>query len=188
MGFETIVTKPSQDGGVDVIAELKQPLLRGRVLVQCKRYQGSIGEPIVRELVGVVDHERAMKGIIICTSRFTAGAEKFAEGKPIELIDGSELERLIKRYWIGEESFNPTVANSAGLQSGFDIVLGSAGAQKIPVIKIVRDHKKSLGLAEAKQLIESAPVILCRDIPIGQAQEIKRQLEAVGAVVEIRRR
>lgn len=104
MGFQTTVTKPSQDGGVDVIAESDEPLKKGKIIVQCKRHRQSVGVSIVRELYGVMNHEGAMKGIIITTSDFTSEAQRFAEGKPIELIDGALLQQLIKRYGIEEKS------------------------------------------------------------------------------------
>lgn len=104
MGFQTTVTKPSQDGGVDVIAESDEPLKKGKIIVQCKRHRQSVGVSIVRELYGVMNHEGAMKGIIITTSDFTGEAQRFAAGKPIELIDGALLQQLIKRYGMAEKS------------------------------------------------------------------------------------
>jgi restriction system protein len=98
LGFVVRLTKRSGDGGVDIDAENTNPILGGRVLVQCKRYQGSVGAPVVRDLYGAVTHARAMKGILITTSFFTAEAAKFAEGQPIELIDGRELQRLLQEH------------------------------------------------------------------------------------------
>lgn len=98
MGFQATATKPSQDGGVDVVAESDKPLMKGKIVVQCKRYQQPVGVTTVRELYGVMSHEGAMKGVIITTSDFTTEARKFAEGKPIELVDGALLQQLIKRH------------------------------------------------------------------------------------------
>ncbi len=95
MGYNTSVTVRSNDGGIDVIAELEG----NRVLIQCKRFKdSSVGVHAVRELYGVVTAENAKKGIIICTSDFTSDARRFAARIPIELIDGKTLEGLVRRY------------------------------------------------------------------------------------------
>lgn len=98
MGFETETTKASGDGGIDLIAYNHQPLLSGKYIIQCKRYSGSVGEPIIRDLYGVVMSERANKGILMTTGCFTNSAITFAEGKPIELIDGEKLSELLRQY------------------------------------------------------------------------------------------
>lgn len=98
MGFETQTTKASGDGGIDLIAYNYQPLVSGKYIIQCKRYTGSVGEPIIRDLYGVVTAERANKGILITTGHFTKSAISFAEGKPIELIDGKQLKDLFEQY------------------------------------------------------------------------------------------
>ena len=98
MGFTTQTTKASGDGGIDLIAYNHQPLLSGKYIIQCKRYAGSVGEPIIRDLYGVVMSERANKGILMTTGHFTKSAISFAEGKPIELIDGMALKSLMSQY------------------------------------------------------------------------------------------
>ena len=81
------------DGGVDVRITND----RGeRVLVQCKQYRDTkVTVNTVRELMGVVAAERATGGIVITTSTFTNEAWEFAEGVPIELIDGDRLDRML---------------------------------------------------------------------------------------------
>lgn len=98
MGFETETTKASGDGGIDLIAYNHQPLLSGKYIIQCKRYSGSVGEPIIRDLYGVITSERANKGILMTTGHFTRSAIAFAEGKPIELIDGKKLNALLLQH------------------------------------------------------------------------------------------
>ena len=98
MGFETETTKASGDGGIDLIAYNHQPLLSGKYIIQCKRYSGSVGEPIIRDLYGVVTSERANKGILMTTGYFTKSAIAFADGKPIELIDGGGIHDLLSQY------------------------------------------------------------------------------------------
>lgn len=96
MGFDVETTKASGDGGIDLIAYNHQPLLSGKYIVQCKRYSGSVGEPIIRDLFGVVMSERANKGILMTTGYFTRSAITFAKDKQIELIDGTMLRELLK--------------------------------------------------------------------------------------------
>lgn len=98
MGFATEGRKPSADGGIDIVAVSSQPLVKGRYIVQCKRYGNSVSSPIIRDLYGVVNAERANKGILITTSSFTSDAIEFARDKPIELIDGNELLSLLEKH------------------------------------------------------------------------------------------
>jgi restriction system protein len=100
MGLEVEETKKSGDGGIDVLARSEEPITGGLFVVQCKRYSSNVGEPQVRDLYGVVNHTNASKGILITNSAFTQQARRFAEGKPIELIDGERLKDLLVRYRI----------------------------------------------------------------------------------------
>ena len=67
----------------------------------------------------------------------------------------------------------------------FDVILANAGNNKIQVIKEIRTVT-SLGLKEAKELVESAPKPVKTGIKKEEAQEIKKKLEAVGATVELK--
>jgi|SRR5688572_2242705 large subunit ribosomal protein L7/L12 len=67
----------------------------------------------------------------------------------------------------------------------FDVILMSAGAQKINVIKEVRAIT-SLGLKEAKDLVEAAPKAIKEAVSKAEAEEIKKKVEAAGATVEIK--
>lgn len=67
----------------------------------------------------------------------------------------------------------------------FDVVLASAGADKIKVIKVVREVT-SLGLKEAKELVESAPKPIKEAAAKAEAEDIKKKLEEVGAKVELK--
>ncbi len=101
MGFHIEMTKASGDGGVDIVATLEKPVLGGRYLIQCKRFaiENPVGAPIVREFYGTVraDH-RAVKGILITTSTFTAQARDFARDLKIELIGREQLESLLREH------------------------------------------------------------------------------------------
>ena len=96
MGLRVERSKLSADGGIDAIAYCDKPLLKGKYIVQCKRQKAPVGEPVLRDLYGTVMSERAAKGILVTTSHFTQSAHRFAQGKPIELISGSELIELLQ--------------------------------------------------------------------------------------------
>ena len=70
-------------------------------------------------------------------------------------------------------------------QTTFEVVLASVGANKIQVIKEIR-AVTSLGLKEAKDLVESAPKPIKQGVAKPEAEEIKKKLEAVGAKVELK--
>jgi Holliday junction resolvasome RuvABC ATP-dependent DNA helicase subunit len=98
LGFTADMTKATGDGGIDIEAVLDRPLVGGRYLIQCKRFapDTSVGSPTVREFYGaLVADRRAVKGILITTSSFSAQAREFAENLPIELIDGNALANLL---------------------------------------------------------------------------------------------
>jgi large subunit ribosomal protein L7/L12 len=121
-----------------------------------------------------------------------------------ELIDAfkeltlMELSELVKKF---EETFEVTaaapvaVAAAAGAGGGeaaaeeekdsFDVVLTSAGEKKIAVIKEVRGLT-SLGLKEAKELVEAAPKEVLEGVDKAAAEEAKDKLEAAGATVELK--
>ncbi len=108
-----------------------------------------------------------------------------------------ELSELVKKF---EETFEvtaaaPVAAAAAGPAGGdvaeveeqteFDVVLTSAGEKKIGVIKEVRGLT-SLGLKEAKELVESAPKAVLEGVAKEAADEAKDKLEAAGATVELK--
>jgi len=80
------------DGGVDLILRKNGEIL----LVQCKHWKmDKVGVKVARELYGVVAAEGATGGIVISSGTFTQEARDFAKGKPLELLDGSTLIKLI---------------------------------------------------------------------------------------------
>ena len=70
-------------------------------------------------------------------------------------------------------------------QTEFDVVLSSFGEKKVGVIKAVRAIT-SLGLKEAKDLVESAPTPIKEGVPKDEAEELKKQLEDAGGTVEVK--
>jgi len=68
----------------------------------------------------------------------------------------------------------------------FDVILKDAGAEKIKVIKVVREVISGLGLKEAKDIVESAPKTIKEGASKEEAEKIAEQFKAVGATVEIK--
>ena len=112
----------------------------------------------------------------------------------IESMTVLELAELVKEL---EEKFGvsaaapvaaaaPAAAAAAEEKTEFDVVLTDAGAEKIKVIKVVREVVSGLGLKEAKEFVESAPKTIKEGLPKADAEKIKKQFEEVGAKVEIK--
>lgn len=79
----------------------------------------------------------------------------------------------------------PAAAEAAEEQTEFDVVLKEIGSQKIQVIKVARAIT-GLGLKEAKDLVEAAPSNIKEAVSKAEAEDIKKQLEDVGATVEVK--
>jgi large subunit ribosomal protein L7/L12 len=121
----------------------------------------------------------------------------------LEAISGMSVLELSELLSAFEEKFGVTaaapvaVAAAAGPGAGaapaeaaeeqdeFDVVLAAAGAQKIQVIKVVRELTK-LGLKEAKDLVDAAPKAVLEKVSKEDADKAKNDLEAVGAVIEVK--
>ena len=114
----------------------------------------------------------------------------------LESIDGLtvvELADLVKKI---EEKYGVSavaaaapvaggaVAGAADEKSTFNVVLKSAGAAKIQVIKVVRDVT-GLGLKEAKDLVDGAPKTVKEGVAKAEAEEMKAKFEEAGATVEL---
>ncbi len=76
-------------------------------------------------------------------------------------------------------------AAAAEEKSDFDVVLASVGANKIQVIKAVREAT-GLGLKEAKELVDGAPSTVKEAVPAADAEELKAKLEEAGATIELK--
>ena len=86
------------DGGVDLV------LHKGgeKILVQCKQWKSRrVGVNVVRELYGVMVHEKAARAIVAISGEFTQEAKGFARGKPLELLNGPALCRLVTQVQPG---------------------------------------------------------------------------------------
>jgi len=100
---EASVTGKSSDGGIDgIIKEDKLGL--DVVCIQAKRWDGSVGRPVIQGFVGSMDYIRAKKGVILTTSQFTKDALDYVdriEGKKVVLIDGPQLANLMIEHNVG---------------------------------------------------------------------------------------
>ena len=112
----------------------------------------------------------------------------------LTVIEAAELSKMLEEKW-GVSAAAPVAAVAAGAapsgeaaaeeKDEFTIVLAAAGDKKINVIKEVR-AATSLGLKEAKDLVEGAPKEVKAGVPKKEAEEIKAKLEAAGAKVELK--
>ena len=148
-------------------------------------------------------------------TNFRGGAHKMAdENKELNLSDNAkkvmdmvekmtvlELNDLVKAL---EEKFGVSAAapmmmgampmggaNGAEAvveeeKTEFDVIIAEAGANKINVIKVVREINPALGLVDAKNLVESAPKAVLEGAKKEAAEEAKKKLEAAGAKVEMK--
>ena len=117
----------------------------------------------------------------------------------LDEIKGLTILELAELVSAAEEAFGVSAANiTAGAGAGpaaaapaeeekteFDVVLASFGANKLAVIKVVREIT-GLGLKEAKELVESAPKALKEGVSKDEAESIKNQLTEAGATVEVK--
>jgi len=97
-GGEVKVTQASRDGGVDAIAFDPDPIRGGKIVIQAKRYTNTVGVSAVRDLYGTVMNEGATKGILVTTSDYGSDSYEFAKGKPLTLLNGSNLLYLLEKH------------------------------------------------------------------------------------------
>jgi large subunit ribosomal protein L7/L12 len=112
----------------------------------------------------------------------------------LTVLEAAELAKMLEEKW-GVSAAAPVAMMAAGAgaapaavaeeKTEFNVILTSAGAQKINVIKEVRAIT-SLGLKEAKDLVEGAPKPVKEGVNKDEAEKIKKQLEAAGATVELK--
>lgn len=121
-----------------------------------------------------------------------ANLEKIVEDlSALTVIEAADLAKLLEEKW-GVSAAAPVAAAAAGggaaaaeEKDSFNIVLESAGDNKIGVIKVVREIT-GLGLKEAKDLVEGAPKPVKEGAAKAEAEEIKKKLEEAGAKVALK--
>ena len=113
----------------------------------------------------------------------------------LTVLEVNELKTILKdEYGIEPAAATVAVAGPAGGGEGgeaaadekseYDVMLKDAGAQKVAVIKAVKDIT-GLGLGEAKAIVDSAPKAVKEKVSKDEAEEAKKALEAAGATVEL---
>ena len=110
----------------------------------------------------------------------------------LTVLEAADLAKMLEEKW-GVSAAAPVAMMAAGAvpaaveeeKTEFNVILTAAGAQKINVIKEVRAIT-SLGLKEAKDLVEGAPKPVKEGVNKDEAEKIKKQLEAAGATVELK--
>jgi hypothetical protein len=95
IGYKVKNTQEVADHGIDLLVSDGQVSYG---LVQCKRYRGTVGEPVVRDLYGTLIHESADCGWLVTTGGISRQAREWAGSKPIELWDGQTLVELARRH------------------------------------------------------------------------------------------
>jgi len=127
-----------------------------------------------------------------------ANIEEIAEKlDTLTLLEAAQLSKLLQEKWGVSAAAAVAVAAPAagGAAAGggaaaeekteFDVVLNAAGDKKIQVIKVVRELT-GLGLKEAKDLVDGAPKAVKEKVAKGEAADMKKKLEEVGATVEVK--
>ena len=110
----------------------------------------------------------------------------------LTVLEAAELSKMLEEKW-GVSAAAPVAAAAVGAapaavveeKTEFDVILVEAGANKINVIKEVRAIT-SLGLKEAKDLVDGAPKPVKEAVTKAEAEDIKKKLEAAGAKVELK--
>jgi len=109
----------------------------------------------------------------------------------LTVMEAAELSKLLEDKW-GVSAAAPVAVAAAGAveaaeeQTEFDVVLTSDGGNKMATIKAIREIDQSLGLVEAKTLVESAPKTVKEAVSKEEANKVKETLEKAGAKVEIK--
>ena len=112
----------------------------------------------------------------------------------LTVLEAADLAKLLEEKW-GVSAAAPVAvaagpaaaaAPAAEAQTEFTVILKDAGDKKIHVLKVVREVGPSLGLKEAKDLVEAAPKAVKEGVTKEEAETIKKKLEESGAKVEIK--
>ncbi len=113
----------------------------------------------------------------------------------LSVLEAAELSKMLEEKW-GVSAAAPVAVAAVGAAGGagaaaaeektaFDVILANAGAQKINVIKVVRELT-GLGLKEAKDLVEGAPKPVKTGVSKEDAENMKKKLTEAGATIEVK--
>ena len=101
-----------------------------------------------------------------------------------ELVKAIEEKYGVSAVAAAAPAAGAVAGGAAEEKSSFDVILKDAGANKIQVIKVVRDAT-GLGLKEAKELVDGAPKTVKENVSKEEAEELKAKFTEVGAVIEL---
>ena len=108
------------------------------------------------------------------------------ELKTLTVLELSELVKAVEEeFGVSAAAGVVVAAGAADEKTEFDVVLAEVGANKIQVIKAVREAT-GLGLKEAKEIVDNAPKAVKEAVPTADAEALKAKLEEVGAKVELK--
>ena len=122
-----------------------------------------------------------------------ADINKIAEElSTLTILEAADLVKLLEEKW-GVSAAAPVAAAAAAApaeaeeeKTEFNVVLTEAGANKIAVIKAVREVKTGLGLVDAKKLVEGTPAVILEAVSKDEANAAKAKLEEAGAKVDVK--
>lgn len=111
----------------------------------------------------------------------------------LTILEAADLVKLLEEKW-GVSAAAPVAAAGAAAapaeaeeeKTEFNVVLTEAGANKIAVIKAVREVKAGLGLVDAKKLVEGTPTVILEAVSKDEANAAKAKLEEAGAKVDVK--
>lgn len=110
----------------------------------------------------------------------------------LTILEAADLVKLLEEKW-GVSAAAPVAAAAAAApaeaeeeKTEFNVVLTEAGANKIAVIKAIREVKTGLGLVDAKKLVEGTPAVILEAVSKDEANAAKAKLEEAGAKVDVK--
>lgn len=161
LGFKVEHVGQSGDHGIDI--ELYSP--EGEHwIVQCKRYRARVGEGILRDLYGSMVADQAERAVLVTTAEITPPAREWAQGKPIELVDGPALLELIGNARKRSEGtlldrlahgLSHLITPSLAVETGPIMALSEQANRSVRIVPVVLPPSR-----------QNAPVQYLRGVPI----------------------
>ncbi|MDM8520712.1 restriction endonuclease [Anaerolineales bacterium HSG6] len=151
MGYKTQRRGKTTEGDQGVDVEARK--WRQYVVIQCKRYQGTVSFRDVRDMLGVVTKEQATKGVIITTGKFSKKSIEWAKNQRLELVDGDGITSLLKKHRLGPYKKRsipmPSIPNPISWIRG-DGIPKDINVTEHPKNEVRRSHPNTKRLQEHK--------------------------------------
>ena len=112
LGYSVYETSFMHDGGADGILERNNQ----KLVLQCKRYRGNVGQPVVRDLFGTYMHLNANGAVLVTSGRVSAAARHFAKNKHIEIIDGDALLKMLVKAKLNAKVIPSSLFDYTGVE------------------------------------------------------------------------